>query len=295
VALDLTAVGRRIGPVTLAYDWRNVALYALGVGAGFADIDYCYEKNLKVLPTFAAAALGDFTSLLAEVSGFDPAGVLHGEQDFTFHRPIPPRGTLITEGAVVRICDKGRDRGALVAAEFETRQSGGPRLFTSVVTMFARRDGGFGGPDAPSHPLAFPDRPPDAAVPAAPGTDLQLIYRLSGDTFALHADAEAARTAGFEQPVMHGLCTLGHACRALIGRLTPGFPERVRRIGCRFTRPLFPGTAIRTLIWSCGEGRALWRVVGDSDGRVIVDRGVFEFGDAVFPDSAPRMDRPTGT
>lgn len=280
MALNLDAVGRRIGPLTLTYGWKDVALYALGVGAGFSEIDYCYEKALKVIPTFAAAALGDFTSLLAGVSGFNPAGVLHGEQEFIFHRPIPSEGTLITEGAIVNCCDKGADRGALVVAEFDTRQSGGPNLFTSVVTMFARLDGGFGGADAPQNPLPFPDRPPDAAVSAAPAVDLPLIYRLSGDTFALHADAEAARAAGFEQPIMHGLCTLGIACRALIQCLTPGSPERVRRIGCRFTRPLYAGTPITTRIWSCGEGRALWRVARVSDGGVVIDRGIFEFGDA---------------
>jgi acyl dehydratase len=280
MALTLEAVGRRIGPFTLTYGWKDVVLYALGVGAGFSELDYCYEKTLKVIPTFAAAALGDFTSRLAAVSGFDASGVLHGEQEFIFHCPIPPGGNVVTEGAITRCYDKGRGGGALVVAEFDTRQSDGQRLFTSVVTMFARRDGGFGGPDAPKKPLPFPDRPPDADVAAAPAVDLPLIYRLSGDTFALHVDAEAARTAGFEKPIMHGLCTLGHACRALIGCLTPGFPERLQRIACRFVRPLYAGTPIRTLVWRCDRGRALWRVVRASDQGVVIDRGICEFGDA---------------
>jgi acyl dehydratase len=281
MALTLEAVGRRIGPFALAYGWKDVVLYALGVGAGFSEIDYCYEKALKVIPTFAAAALGDFTSRLASVSGFDSSGVLHGEQEFIFHHPIPPAGNLVTEGAITHCYDKGRDRGALVVAEFDTRQPDGQRLFTSVVTMFARRDGGFGGPDAPKNPLQVPDRSPDAEVAAAPAVDLPLIYRLSGDTFALHVDAGAARTAGFEKPVMHGLCTLGHACRALIGCLAPGSPERVRRIACRFVSPLYSGTPIRTLIWSCGGEQALWRVVRASDGSVVIDRGICEIGDAL--------------
>lgn len=279
MALNLDAVGRRIGPFTLKYDWKDVVLYALGVGAGFSEIGYCYEKSLKVIPTFAAAALGDFTSRLAEVSGFDPAGVLHGEQEWIFHRPIPPEGTLTTAGAVTHCYDKGRKKGALVVAEFDTREADGRTLFTSRVTMFARLEGGFGGPDAPKRPLQFPDRAPDGEVAARPAIDQPLIYRLSGDVFPLHVDAEAAQKAGFERPVMHGLCTLGYACRALIQSLSPGAPEAVRRIGCRFTRPLYGGTPIRTLIWASGEGRALWRVVRDSDGSMVIDRGIFEFGD----------------
>lgn len=283
MALTLKAVGRRIGPLALTYGWKDVVLYALGVGAGFSEIDYCYEKSLKVIPTFAAAALGDFTSRLAAVSGFDPSGVLHGEQDFTFHRPIPPEGNLITDGIITHCYDKGRDKGALVVAEFDTRLSGGDTLFTSAVTMFARRDGGFGGPDAPKNPLRIPERPPNAEVAAVPAADLPLIYRLSGDTFALHVDADAARTAGFERPIMHGLCTLGHACRALIRCLTPGSPERVRRIGCRFVSPLVAGTPIQTQIWQDGEGRAVWRVVRASDQSVVVDRGICEIGDGPAP------------
>jgi acyl dehydratase len=122
-------------------------------------------------------------------------------------------------------------------------------------------------------------RPPDAEVAAVPAVDLPLIYRLSGDTFALHVDTGAARTASFEKPIMHGLCTLGFACRALIGCLIPGSPEKMRRIACRLASPLYAGTAIRTLIWFCGGGRALWRVVRASDGGVVIDRGICEFGD----------------
>ncbi len=280
MALNLSAVGKPIGPFTLNYDWQDVALYALGVGAGVAEIDYCYEKALKVIPTFAAAALGDFTSQLAAMSGFNPTGVLHGEHEFIFHRPIPLEGELITAGAITHYYDKGEGKGALVVAEFDTRQSDGQQLFTSVVTMFARLDGGFGGPDAPKKPWPFPDRPPDGEVAAVPSIDLPLIYRLSGDTFALHVDAAAARSAGFERPIMHGLCTLGHACRALIQFLTPRSPEKLRRIGCRFVSPLYAGTPIKTLIWSSGEGQALWRVVRASDGGVVIDKGIFEFGDA---------------
>lgn len=98
-----------------------------------------------------------------------------------------------------------------MVAEFDTWPSDGRVLFSSVATMFAHRDGGFGGPDAPKKLLPFPVRPPDAEVAAVPAVDLPLIYRLSGDTFALHVDAVAARAAGFEKPIMHGLCTLGHA------------------------------------------------------------------------------------
>jgi acyl dehydratase len=279
VTLDFNAVGKRIGPHTLKYGWKDVVLYSLGVGAGFSEISYCYEKTLKVIPTFAAVSLGDFTSQLAALSCFNLTGVLHGEQEWVFHRPIPLQGTMITEGAIKHYYDKGKEKGALVVAEFDTRQPDGKKLFTSVVTMFARRDGGFGGPDAPRKSLKFPERAADFEAEALPSSDQPLIYRLSGDTFPLHVDAKIASSAGFDRPIMHGLCTLGYACRALIRHLTPGAPERVRRIGCRFTKPLYPGAPIKTLIWTTEQGKALWRVVKDPGGEAVIDKGFIECSD----------------
>lgn len=279
MALNPHALGKSIGSTVLKYDWKDIVLYSIGVGAGFSELHYCHEKALKVIPTFAAVTLGDFTTQLAAASGFDPAGVLHGEHEFRFHRLIPPEGTLITEGRITQYQDKGKGRGALVVAEFDTRQPDGRELFTSVVTMFARQDGGFGGPDPAKKILHFPARAADFEARDMPPIDQPLIYRLSGDTFPLHVDAGVARQAGFERPIMHGLCTMGYACRALIRKLTPGAPERVRRIGCRFTRPVYAGTPLRTLIWDCGDGKALWRVVGGDDSEVFIDRGIFDLGD----------------
>ena len=283
MTLNLDAVGRRIGPFAKDYTWKDAVLYALGVGAGGSELEYCYEKDLKVLPSFGIVTLYDFMPQLAAVTNVNLGGVLHGEQELVFHRPIPPEGRLVTEGAVTHFYDKGREKGALIRAQFETRDADGRKLFTSIVTVFARLDGGFGGPDAPGGAAAIPERAPDVAVPAAPAADQPLLYRLSGDVFALHVDAEFARMAGFEQPIMHGLCTHGFACRALIGHLVPGAPEKVRRMACRFKRPLYPGTPIQTLIWRAEEGRAFWRVVNAATGEVVIDNGVFEYGELPAP------------
>jgi NAD(P)-dependent dehydrogenase (short-subunit alcohol dehydrogenase family)/putative sterol carrier protein len=126
----------------------------------------------------------------------------------------------------------------------------------------------------------MPDRPPDFEIPAAPSADQPLIYRLSGDTFALHVDAEFARMAGFARPIMHGLCTHGYACRALIQQLIPGAPEQARRLANRFRSPLLPGSPIKTLIWKGAAGQAFWRVVQADTGEIIIDNGIFEYGEA---------------
>jgi NAD(P)-dependent dehydrogenase (short-subunit alcohol dehydrogenase family)/acyl dehydratase len=281
MALNLDAVGKQIGPFKKDYTWKDIVLYALGVGAGFSDLDYCYEKNLKVIPSFAITTLYDLIPELAAVSNVNLAGILHGEHEIIFHSAIPAAGTLFTAGAITHYYDKGKDKGALIVAQFETRHSNGTKLFTSIATVYARLDGGFGGEAAPQKQIQFPQREPDFAVQAAPAADQPLIFRLSGDTFELHVDDAFAKTAGFERPIMHGLCTHGYACRALIQALIPGEPQKLRRLDCRFKRPLYPGRPIKTLIWKIADGQALWRVINADSGEVVMDNGVFEYRDPV--------------
>ena len=279
MALNLDVVGKKIGPFTKDYTWKDAVLYALGVGAGFSDLEYCYEKDLKVIPSFGITTFYDFMPQLATTSNVNLAGVLHGEQELIFHNPIPPEGTLTTAGTITHFYDKGKDKGALIVAEFDTSHSNGQKLFTSIITVFARLDGGFGGENAPPKDVVFPDREPDFAVEGRPSEDQPLIYRLSGDVFQLHVDQEFAEMAGFEKPIMHGLCTHGYACRALIQSFIPGRPEKARRMDCRFKQPLYPGMPVKTVIWQTEEGQAVWKVINSETKEVVIDNGIFEYGD----------------
>jgi len=276
MALDLSAIGRPIGPLVREYGWKDVILYALAVGAGFDEPQYTWEKDLKVIPTFSVATIFDFFWAVAKQSNLDPRGALHGEQEILFHTPIPVSGTLTTNGAITDFFDKG-EKGAVIRGRSVTVHSNGSRLYTNVMSIFSRLDGGFGGEEGPSRRVEFPGRGPDRTVDARPSPDQPLLYRLTGDYFALHVDPAFARASGFERPIMHGLCTLGFACRALLQSLIPGEPERTKRIACRFTRPLYPGEPIRTLIWKTGEGKALWRVIHAGTGQSVIDGGEFEY------------------
>ena len=279
MALNMDAIGKPIGPMKRDYTWRDAVLYALGVGAGFSELDYCYEKDLKVVPSFSIAMIFDFLSQAAIASGVNLAGILHGEQELVFHHPIPPEGSFVTTGKIVDYYDKGKDKGALIVAQSDTLDAEGQKIFTNITTIFGRLDGGFGGKDRKKSPVVFPDREPDFLVEDAPSPDQPLIYRLSGDIFHLHVDPEFARLSGFDMPIMHGLCTHGFACRALIASLVPGQPELVRRMACRFSKALYPGVPIKTLIWKSGDGKAVWRTVNAQNGEIVIDNGEFEYGD----------------
>jgi NAD(P)-dependent dehydrogenase (short-subunit alcohol dehydrogenase family)/acyl dehydratase/putative sterol carrier protein len=279
MALNLKTIGEKIGPVKKEYTWKDVVLYALGVGAGFDDLEYCYENRLKVIPSFAIAGIYEFLATAAMNSQVNLAGILHAEQDILFHNPIPPEGALMTEGAVTRMYDRGEGKGALMVAEAETTHESGRKLFTNLFTLFCRLDGGFGGEPPPKDPVVFPERSPDYEEEACPSQDQPLIYRLSGDIFQLHVDPDFARASGFERPIMHGLCTHGFVCRAVINRLFPGEPERMTRFRTRFSKPLYPGVPIKTQIWVVGEGEAVFRTINAENGEVVLDRGIVEWID----------------
>jgi NAD(P)-dependent dehydrogenase (short-subunit alcohol dehydrogenase family)/acyl dehydratase/putative sterol carrier protein len=277
MALNLDAIGKKLGPVVKEYTWKDVVLYALGVGAGFGELEYCYEHQLKVIPSFSIASVFEFLAEVGMNSNADLSGILHGEQDIIFHNPIPTEGTLTTEGAITHMYDKGLGKGALVVAEAETTHSNGQKLFTNIFKLFCRKDGGFGGEPGPSETFQFPERAPDYEQKDTPLADQPLLYRLSGDIFQLHVDPEFARASGFEKPIMHGLCTHGYACRAVIRHLFPGEPERMRRFKVRFSRTIYPGVSIVTQIWKTDEGKALFRTINGANGEVVIDQGVVEW------------------
>jgi acyl dehydratase len=241
MALNMDAIGKPIGPMQRDYTWRDAVLYALGVGAGFSELDYCYEKELKVIPSFAIAMIFDFFFQAAATSGINLAGILHGEQELIFHNPMPTQGTLITTGSIVDHFDKGADKGALTVARSDTTLANGQKLFTSTITIFARLDGGFGGKDRPTRYVKFPDREPDFSVEASPSPDQPLLYRLSGDIFHLHVDPRICQAVRIRH-AHHARAVHPRVCLPGPGRLTGAGPSRAGApIGLPFFQDPLPG------------------------------------------------------
>lgn len=240
------------------YTDRETMLYALGIGMGADPLDrnelpYVFElPALKTVPTMA--------SVLARVPllkdcGYDYTRVLHGEQRLTLHRPLPPQGELVADSRVTAAYDKGAGKGAVIHVETAARLAADGRpLFTQASTVFARGDGGFGGPAGsgpPPHPL--PERKPDATVTLQTRKDQALFYRLSGDRNPLHADPDLAGRAGFPVPILHGLCTYGVACRAILQSAAAWDHTRITAFDVRFSAPVYPGDAVATDLWVDGR------------------------------------------
>jgi acyl dehydratase len=275
------AVGARSEPTESRWTSKDCLLYALGVGAGQIDpvgfeLEFTTENSQdvpqRVLPTFAVVAgMSSGGGTLNAIGPFDHAMLVHGEQTVELHRPLPVEGHISTVSEVVGIYDKGS--GAVVATEATaTDVTSGTPLFTTRASLFIRGEGGWGGDRGPSTRAEPPAGDPDHQVTYGTRADQALLYRLSGDRNPLHADPKFAARAGFERPILHGLCTYGFTGRALLHTLCASDPDRFVSMSGRFSKPVMPGDTLTVSMWETGSGRAVFRT-STQRGDVVLDAG----------------------
>jgi acyl dehydratase len=275
------ALAATFEPAEGAWDQDKVILYHLGLGAGLEkptdprELEYTYEKNLKVLPTFGVVPV--FDTLATGMSGtpgieVNFALVLHGEQDIEIHKPVPVAAEVVNQPRVAGIYDKGK--AALIVMEVTTSEKGGDKLFTNRFSIFARGEGGFGGDSGPKAGNAAPDRAPDQEVESRTLPNQALLYRLSGDKNPLHADPEFAKLGGFDVPILHGLCSYGIVCKAVVDTVLDGDVTKVARYQARFAGVLFPGETIVTSMWKEGNQVLVSAKSKERDAPVITNCAV---------------------
>ena len=276
--LDPAAVGWESPPRETSWRPDDCLLYALGVGAGPADLAHVTENSIGVehraLPTMAVV-LGQFDDEVWQAMGTFPwAMMVHGGQEVMLHRPIPTEGTIVTTHRLAAMWDKGK--AAVVEVESNAVDAGsGAAMFTLRTSLFIRGEGGWGGDRGPSADNPIPDRAPEHEVRDRTQPNQALIYRLCGDRNPLHSDPAFARKAGFEQPILHGLCTYGLTGRALLEALCDDGPDRFGGMSGRFASPVLPGDELLVRIWDLDDGAA-FQTVGP-DGNVVFDAGRFRF------------------
>ena len=248
-------------PIEHTYDFRDAILYALCVGLGSDPLDedqlrFVFEEpELQALPTMAVVLAYPGFWIRDPKTGVDWVKILHGEQGLTIHNPLPSAATVVATTKVTNVLDKGADKGALIyTSRTIVDKATGQELATVTATAFGRGDGGFGGPSGPAPaPHSLPEREPDEVCDLPTLPQAALIYRLAGDHNPLHASPAVARAAGFERPILHGLCTYGVAGHAILKTQCGYDPAKLKRMDLRFSAPVYPGETIRTEMWRDGN------------------------------------------
>jgi acyl dehydratase len=281
--LNPGAVGA-VGDVrTMSWTSKDALLYAVGIGAGRADLPFTTENTQNVqqvvFPTFAVVAGAGTASAgksaMAQAGSFNSAMLVHGSQAITLHRPIPVEAEATVQDRLVAMYDKGK--AAVVVTEAEVRLASGEPLWTTRSSLFIRGEGGWGGDRGPSGPQNEPPAgsAPDHEVTLQTSPDQAFVYRLSGDRNPLHTDPSFAALGGFDRPILHGLCTYGFTGRALLRELCGDDVTRFHHVEGRFSSPVLPGDALTVRMWRTGDGAAVFTTsVGD---RTVIDQGLCRF------------------
>ena len=259
----------------VAWKDKDAMLYALSVGLGAdplneSELPFVYENGLKAVPTLATvlAMTAGYSRLIAR-SGINFARVVHGEQAVELHRPLPPEGEGVVSSRIAAVHDKG-ERGAILIVETQLKVQGGDGLATLRSAIFARADGGFGGgSEGEAEPHQVPGRAADLSLDIPTRPDQALLYRLNGDRNPLHADPSFAKMVGFPRPILHGLCTFGITCRAVLQAYADFDPARVKAHQARFSAPVFPGETVTVDLWRDGEVVSFEARVKDREAVVI--------------------------
>jgi len=238
-----------------SYGDREVMLYAYAIGMAadplnetelaFVNEASALPRPVKVVPTFASVAAWG-----VEPGAFKLTRSVDGERDITFHKPLAIAAHGTADSFMLAVYDKGNDKGAVIRYQTVLKSSNGEPLATLVSSLFARGDGGFGGPsDGQPEPHKVPSRAPDRTVDISTRPDQALIFRLCGDRNPLHSDPEFAKRAGFLKPILHGMCTYGISCRAILQTYGDYDPGAFRRHAARFSSPVYPGEIVTMEMW----------------------------------------------
>lgn len=274
--------GMKTQPVSVTYTPDQLILYALGVGAKVKhsdnkDLHYLYEghENFSAVPSYTAIiGMNLSTDMLGSMHLIDHTQVLHGEQSFQIHSPLPVGGVVKGVATMLEVLDKGK--GVVLVVEvkgYDEEMS--TLLFTTLSSIYVRGAGGYGGKSkstftAPS--LAVPNRAPDTVTRELLPESQAALYRLSGDKNPLHIDSNFAAMGGFSRPILHGLCSYGHAVRHVIHAYCGNDPTRLTGFRGRFTKPVLPGHTLITEMWECrDQGKVKVRCKVQETGEVVID------------------------
>lgn len=284
-----------------SYDERDLALYALGVGAAAnpmnaKDLRLVYEMHsdgFLALPTYgvipALSVMMDMAKQGKTAPGLNYGldRLLHGEQYTEIIRPLPKKAKLTHKAKVAEIWDKGK--GALINTRVETRDAAGDMLVVNNFISFIKGAGGWGGESGPSGDINNPpDREPDAVVEEKLSDNQALLYRLTGDWNPLHADPTFAKAFGFEKPILHGLCTFGYAGRHVINTFAGGDPRYFKSIKVRFAKSVFPGDTLVTRMWKESDTRIVFRTeVKEREQAVITNAAIELYTEIPKPKPKP--------
>lgn len=288
---------------TYSYDSKDLALYALGVGASVvnpSDLKFLYEshEDFVGLPTYFILAGMCMESPL--IPNAMPAGkhadftnILHGEQYIEFVGDFPgTEGEFTTRSYVCDLLDKGSSAVGIVNSEiYQNKQL----MARTQQHIFVLGQGGFGGPRNSKQAIEVqtaPKRAPDAVVEQRTAEDQAALYRMSGDLNPLHIDPNVASVSGHPKPILHGLASLGFSARHVLAKYGGNDSSNFKALKARFVKPVLPGQTLVTEMWVEGK-RVHFQTKVKETGNAVIAGAYVDFKNIVSGNSTSTASAPT--
>lgn len=270
------AVGSFTEPTCISWDSQDAMLYALGVGAGLHDhlCDLCFTTensagiSQRTLPTFGLHL--SQRKMSVSLGDFDTANLIHAGQQFELLTEVPVQGSAFITARIESISDLGTAALGVIETVMDDASTG-ERLLTAKTTALVKGAGGFGGEVPARDDWERPSREPDLVEEVVTLPGQSLLYRLSGDRNPLHSDPAFAQRAGFEGPILHGMCTYGMTARVLAHAFSEEASTTLRAMSGRFSAPAFPGDTLEVRAWFESDGMLFQ--TSRQDGTVVIDKG----------------------
>jgi acyl dehydratase len=269
--LDLSKIGKKTDEIVFKYNWKDVILYNVGIGAQPDELNFVYEGakgGLKVFPSYACIAAGGGLQL-RNLGKLNLSYFVHGEQSIHLYQPFSTSGEIKCQGEVLNIYDK--EKAAVIHMKVSGVSKEGEKIFDTKWVFFYMGAGGFGGDPGPKTETIKPPEnvEPDFSISYKTNENQAALYRLNSDLNPLHIDPEVARGSGrFKGPILHGLCTYGFATRAILYGACDGNINRFKEFKVRFTHEVYPGETLTTEGWK-DDDRFIIQVRTDS-GLVVL-------------------------
>ncbi|GAA6060181.1 hypothetical protein JCM10212_005182 [Sporobolomyces blumeae] len=265
------AIGHASRPIPVAWNQRDLLLYAVGIGAKNNELAYTYEDdaNWQPFPTYplVLGLKGDNPSIANFAKAregssptpglppLDPKRLVHAEQSITILGELPKEsgeGWSIQK-RLVGIKETGK--GLIIDDAMELKNPKGEvmcRMVSSGYCFGKFEPSGFQKSIAPEQPVKAakpPSRTPDIVFSEKTTPEQAILYRLSGDYNPLHIDPSVGKGMNFPGVILHGLCSYGHAARALVLNVAKGDASLLEYMSARFTSPVLPGDELETSMW----------------------------------------------
>ncbi len=229
--------GHDLGSRETSFSADDAILYALAVGAGSDDLDLVYERDLRVLPTYACALGLWAVEAAGDLGAYDRTKSLHVGQTLRVKEPLRP-GPLAMRGRVTAVYDK--ERMTIVELEVSSRS------FDAGYTIFLPGVGGWGGEPPPPTERPAPIEPTWTHTVPVP-TNAAALYRLTGDKHPVHIEVEVAEAMGLDGIILHGLATMGMAARCAAGAVG-SHPVDLVAAEVRLSSPVYPGCDLEVVV-----------------------------------------------